>query len=116
MLTRMDFVPAGFNPDWHLWILAVSAETGTVVAVIASWGASLRASRVRPLEALRETGQADKVMSLSRWVIGLIALAGAVALLVVAQTKGGDPSEVALPGLIVLIIAVSAITPLVVPP
>ena len=115
MLTRMNFVPAGFNPDWHLWILAVSAGTGIGVAVIASLGASRRASHVRPLEALRETGQADKVMSLSRWVIGLIALAGAVALLVIAQTKGGDPLEVALPGLIVLIIAVSAMTPLVVP-
>ena len=115
MLTRMEFVPAGFSADWHPWILAVSAGTGTVVAVIASLGASHRASRVRPLEALRDAGGADKVMSLSRWVIGLIALAGAGALLVFAPTKVGDPLEVSLPGLIVLIIALSALAPLVVP-
>ena len=115
MLTRMEFVPAGFSPDWHPWILAVSAGTGTVVAVIASLGASHRASRVRPLEALHDAGGADKVMSLSRWVIGLIALAGAGALLVIGPTRVGDPLEVALPGLIVLIIALSALTPLVVP-
>ena len=115
MLTRMEFVPAGFSSDWHPWILAVSAGTGTVVAVIASLGASHRASRVRPLEALRNAGGADKVMSLSRWVIGLIALAGAGALLVIGPTRVGDPLEVSLPGLIVLIIALSALTPLVVP-
>ena len=115
MLTRMEFVPAGFSPDWHPWILAVSAGTGTVIAVIASLGASHRASRVRPLEALRDAGGADRVMSLFRWVIGLIALAGAAALLVFAPTRVGDPLEVSLPGLIVLIIALSALTPLVVP-
>ena len=115
MLTRMEFLPAGFSPDWHLWILAVSAGTGTVVAVIASLGASHRASRVRPLEALRDAGGADKAMSLSRWVIGLIALAGAGVLLVVTPTRVGDPLEVVMPGLIVLIIALSALTPLVVP-
>ncbi|MCH7736324.1 MAG: FtsX-like permease family protein [Chloroflexi bacterium] len=115
MLTRMEFLPAGFSPDWHLWILAVSAGTGTVVAVIASLGASHRASRVRPLEALRDAGGADKAMSLSRWVIGLIALAGAGVLLVVTPTRVGDPLEVVIPGLIVLIIALSALTPLVVP-
>ncbi len=115
MLTRMEFLPAGFSPDWHPWILAVSAGTGIVVAVIASLGASHRASRVRPLEALRDAAGADKVMSLSRWVIGLIALAGAGVLLVIAPTWVGDPMEVSLPGLIVLIIALSALTPLVVP-
>lgn len=115
MLKRMDLVPDGFSPDWQMWILAVSAATGIGVAVIASLGASRSASRVRPLEALRETDRADKVMSLSRWIIGLVALAGAAALLGSPSSREGDPLSTALPGLIVLVIAVSALTPLAVP-
>lgn len=115
MLAQMEFVPDGFSPEWRSWILAVSLGTGTGVAVIASLGASHSASRVRPLEALRDTDGADKVMSLSRWIIGIAALAGAVALLGIAPMKVGDPLEVSIPRLIVLIIALSAFTPLVVP-
>jgi putative ABC transport system permease protein len=115
MLQEMEFVPPGFEADWHSWILAVSAVTGIGVAAVGSLGASHRASRVRPLEALRETGRADRVMTLSRWVIGLIALAGATALMVNTTTTHGDPLGPSLPGLIVAIIALSAFSPLVVP-
>ena len=119
-LKRMELVPDGFSPDWRMWILGVSALTGIGVAVIASRAASRRASRVRPLEALRDTDRADKVMSLSRWVIGLLTLAGAVVLLGTPPTIEGAPLSAsvlssAVPGLILLIISLSAFTPLVVP-
>lgn len=115
MLVRMEFVPSGFSADWRSWILGVSAATGIGVAAVGSLGASHRASRVRPLEALRDTGRADRVMTVSRWLIGLVSLAGATALMLATSTTNGDPLAPALPGLIVAIVALSALSPLVVP-
>ena len=54
-------------------------------------------------------------MTLGRWIIGLITLAGATALMVTTSSTEGDPLTAALPGLILAIIAVSALSPLVVP-
>ncbi|MEV4758439.1 FtsX-like permease family protein [Micromonospora sp. NPDC049559] len=116
MLCGFGFVPAGFAGQWRSWVLAVSAGTGVGIAVLGVLAASRRASRVRPLEALRDVGGAARVMTAARWVVGTIFLAGSVALLVLVPALGG---EAALPLSIfvsfTLVTAFAVLAPLVVP-
>ncbi|MFF5294829.1 FtsX-like permease family protein [Paractinoplanes globisporus] len=116
MLRRMRFVPENFTGEWQDWILAVSFGTGIVLAVAGAMVAARRAARVRPLEALRETGDAARVMTVTRWLSGLIFFGGALALIIVAPHGGaaGGPAmamNVPLPAAI----AAAALSPLVVP-
>ncbi|MBO0870097.1 MAG: FtsX-like permease family protein [Micromonosporaceae bacterium] len=116
LLARLDFVPSGFVGQWRSWIVAVSVGVGLGVAVVGVLVASRRASRVRPLEALRDTGQAARVMTASRWVLGVLFLAGSLALMILVPAV---PFEAAVPLSInlsmVLVIALAALAPLVVP-
>lgn len=83
MLVRLDFAPPGFETQWRWWMVLVSLATGVLIAVLGVLAASRRASQVRPLEALRDSGQASRVMTLSRWGAGLLFTAGAGVLFVI---------------------------------
>jgi putative ABC transport system permease protein len=116
LMRRMEFVPDGFHGQWRMWILGVSLGTGIVLALAGVLVAARRAAKVRPLEALRETGAAARVMTASRWIGGLLFLGGALALILVAPhggVAGGQAMamNVAMPAAI----AVAAFSPLFVP-
>ncbi|NMO56357.1 FtsX-like permease family protein [Actinoplanes sp. TBRC 11911] len=116
LLRRMEFMPADFEGQWRLWILGVSFGTGLALAVAGVLVAARRGSRVRPLEALRETGAAARVMTVSRWIFGLIFLGGALALIIVAP-HGGVSGGVAMAMNVAMpaAAAVAAFSPLLVP-
>lgn len=120
LLERFEFVPPGFETPWRWWVVLVSLTTGVLIAVLGVLAASRQASRVQPLEALRDSGKATGVMTGSRWVIGLLFIAGGVFLL--WFFPGGDavlpawflqltPFIVSVP----LVIGFSALAPLIVP-
>jgi putative ABC transport system permease protein len=88
LLTTLEFVPPGFKAQWHTWILGASVGTGVLLAVAGAAVAARRAGRVRPLEALRDTGEAARVMTAGRWISGLLFTGGAVALIIVAPHGG----------------------------
>jgi putative ABC transport system permease protein len=71
---------------------------------------------VRPLEALRETGEAARVMTVGRWVAGLLFFGGALTLVLVAPHGGpaGGPA-VAMNVPMLAAVAVAAFSPLLVP-
>src|SRR3954452_25206937 len=77
LLARPGLVPATFHAEWRPWIVAVSLAVGMGISVAGSFAAARRAARVRPLEGLHAV-DGDRVMTVSRWVIGLSASAGAV--------------------------------------
>jgi putative ABC transport system permease protein len=116
LLRTMGFVPAGFHGQWRDWILAVSFGAGIGLAVSGSAVAARRASRVRPLEALRETGDAARVMTVTRWVAGLLFFGGALALVIVAP-HGGVAGGAAMAANVPLpaAVAAAALSPLIVP-
>ncbi len=116
MLTEFGFLPAGFTAGWRSWILAVSMGTGVTIAVCGVLAASGRATRVRPLEALREISTAARVMTVSRWIVGAIFLAGGTAMAILVPALGGE-AALALSALVsmVLVIAFAALAPLIVP-
>ncbi|GID27056.1 FtsX-like permease family protein [Paractinoplanes brasiliensis] len=116
LLRRFEFVPEGFTGQWRTWILSVSLGTGLLLATAGVLVAARRASRVRPLEALRETGAAARVMTAGRWIAGLLFFGGALALVIVAPHGGpaggaAMAMNVAMPAAV----AVVAFGPLLVP-
>jgi putative ABC transport system permease protein len=116
LLEGFGFVPPGFAGHWRSWAVAVSLGTGLGIAVLGVLAASRRAARVRPLEALRETDRAARVMTASRWVVGGLFLAGGIAMLVLIPAVGGE-GALALSILVsmILVIAFAAFAPLAVP-
>ncbi len=116
LLGRLDLVPDGFSSGWRSWVIFVSVGTGVTVAVLGVLFASARAGRVRPLEALREAGGDSHLMTVSRWVLGCVFFAGGVAMLVLVPAVGGDAAlALAQCSTMVLIVAVAAVTPLLIP-
>jgi putative ABC transport system permease protein len=116
MLEGFGFVPPGFVGQWRPWAVAVSLGTGVGISLLGVLAASRRAARVRPLEALRETGQAARVMTTSRWVLGGLFLAGGCTMLVLVPALGGE-AALAMSVFIsmMLVVAFAALAPLAVP-
>ncbi len=116
LLNRLGMVPDGFTAQWRSWILGVSAGVGIGVALAGVLVAARRAARVAPLEALRDIGEAARVMTAARWGVGLLFTAGAVALMVVAPFGGSAGGQAMAPNAaLCLAVALSALSPLLVP-
>jgi len=99
------------------WILLVDLGAGLGSALAGVLVASRRAGRVRPLDALRETGDERRVMTLGRWVWGLLLGVPAVVGAMLAQASG-DLLVTIMVGLLVIVagsIALQQLSPLVVP-
>jgi putative ABC transport system permease protein len=116
LMATLGFVPAGFHGRWQLWIVGVSIGTGIGLAVSGAMVAAWRSARVRPLEALREIGAAARVMTVTRWLAGLLFTAGATAMIIVAPHAGPTGGaavtmNVAMPAAV----ALAALAPLMVP-
>lgn len=116
LLHNLGFLPAMFVPSWQDWILGVSGGLGVGVAIAGVLVAARRASRVRPLEALRATGAVARVMTPSRWIIGLLFLAGAMAMAIVAGFAGlAGATALSLTAAMAAAVGLSALSPIVVP-
>jgi putative ABC transport system permease protein len=92
---RDQFVHRGMTPpDFAVrlsWLPPLVAAASTLlIAVVAAWVASLRASRIRPTEALVESSVERRRGGWLRLLLGLVALAGGVVLAITAQRLRGD--------------------------
>ena len=116
---RSQFVSQGFVPGsfaLHFsWLPPAAAVGGTViVAVAAAWIAGLRASRIRPVEALAEAAveRRGALADVVRASLGLVALAGGVALAEVASHLTASAAAGTAIGLVAtLVIAVALLAP-----
>ncbi|MGI6871135.1 FtsX-like permease family protein [Amycolatopsis sp. 3B14] len=116
LLRELGFVPSAFTPRWQDWILSVSAGIGLGVAIAGVLAASRRAAKVRPLEALRETGAAARVMTGVRWFFGVLFLAGAVAMAIVSAFAPPEGAiALSINTALAAAVALTALSPLVVP-
>lgn len=116
MMTSLDLLPPGFTTQWQNWILAVSAGVGIGVALGGVFVASRRAAKIRALEALRDSGEAARVMTLSRWLFGLLFLGGAVAMMIVAGVAGpAGAMALAINAALAASVSLAVLSPLVVP-
>ncbi|RSM91543.1 ABC transporter permease [Kibdelosporangium aridum] len=116
LLIEIGLLPNGFTADWQPWAVVVAGVMGVGVALAGVFAASLRAAKIRPLEALRETGAASTVMTESRWLIGLAFAACTVAMVVWAQGADLIGAMMAALGISMFgAVAMSMLSPLVVP-
>ncbi|GAA3808714.1 ABC transporter permease [Nocardioides panacisoli] len=99
------------------WILLVDLGAGLGSALAGVLVAARRAGRVRPLDALRETGTESRVMTVGRWTWGLLFGVPAVGGALLVQSSGNVLTSV-LVGLLVIVagsVALQQLSPLVVP-
>jgi putative ABC transport system permease protein len=116
---RDQFVSQGFVPGsfaLHVsWLPPVVAVGGVVmVAVAAGWISGLRASRIRPVEALREATleRRGRLADVVRASLGLAALTGGIALAGVAAHLTASAAAGSAIGLVAtLVIAVALLAP-----
>ena len=116
LLIWIGLLPGDFSARWSHGVLLLSPAVGTGVAVCGVLSASYRAARVRPLDALRNTSRAARVMTAGRWLSGLSSLTLTVVLVVAGH--GADLLGALLIAMAVSVfgsIALSALSPLAVP-
>jgi putative ABC transport system permease protein len=117
---REEYVARGMVPETfhtHLsWLPpSVAAASALLIAVVAAWIASLRASRIRPTEALAETAVERGGLGIIRSVLGLVALAGGVTLCVVSSSVNGDSAAgISVATVFTLVVAVALLSPLLI--
>jgi len=112
-------------PDWidavsdSTWPAYLAFATGLFVALLAVLTAAWRASRVRPVEALRESSMPARPMPLSRWLLGLGTLVTALVCMAVIAVDDPDSAtnrKTYMPVLMLLIAAAALLAPAVVRP
>ncbi|MDG4821461.1 FtsX-like permease family protein [Asanoa sp. WMMD1127] len=117
LLVRAELEPAGFAPRPSLLGVGPAVLTGVVVAVAGAWAAARRAARVRPLEALREAAIDRRAMTLPRWLFG--GLSGVVGMALAVLTPAvddGSAMTTAIFSALALIVAITLLAPVVIPP
>ena len=114
---RAGFAPPGFTARFIFWPVATAFGAGLVIALTGAWLAARRAGRVRPAEALREASVDRRPMTVSRWIIGLAALAGAVPLTgVVTAARSADAQSLILLIAMLLILGCAMLMPVLIAP
>ena len=117
---RAEFVSRGMVPDTfrtHLsWLPpVVAASAALLIAVVAAWIASLRASRIRPTEALAETAVERGGLGVIRTALGLVALAGGITLCVVSSSVSGDSAAgISVATVFTMVVSVALLSPVLI--
>lgn len=117
---RDQYVSRGMAPDtfrthvsWLPPLVAVAAAM--VIAVVAAWIASRRASRIRPTEALAESTVERGGPGVVRTALGLAALAGGITLSRVSASATGDGAAgVSVATVFTLVVSVALLSPLLI--
>lgn len=91
VFARSPEIPDGFAVRQHPLPLVISAAVLVVVAYLAASAAGRRAGRLSPAEALTRAETGRYRIGIVRGLLGVLCLAGAVALLLVAATTTDDP-------------------------
>ncbi|MFI6072784.1 FtsX-like permease family protein [Actinoplanes sp. NPDC051343] len=117
-LVRAGAEPVGYTVRPHWWPIAASLAIGPLLATAGAATASWRASRVPPLDALREASVEERPMGRVRWIAGLLFATVGLGLVVLMATAGSVQSlgNLMLLAAMALITAAALLAPAVVPP
>lgn len=88
-LTPMKLDPPSFWPT-----LAIAFPIGAVVALIGARSAARRAAKIPPIDAMREAAVERRRMGFWRFTVGLVCLAGSLAMLITMGAVTGELSLV----------------------
>jgi putative ABC transport system permease protein len=116
-LASAGLAPQDFTAHVILWPVAAAFGAGLMIALAGASVPVRRAGRVRPTEALREAAADRKTMSLTRWLVGLAALAGSVPLIgVLAGVRSADAAALIMPVAVLLVTGFAMLAPALIPP
>lgn len=110
-------LPEGLTVHVHLEAMLLGILLTMIVALPAAFGPARRVGKVQPVEALSEGSSRLKPMTWVRWVVGLLALAGALAMFLIPADL--DPSAfmwAALGQGMIALVALVQLAPVVVAP
>jgi putative ABC transport system permease protein len=108
-LVRAGVTPDGFHASISWIPLLAAFGTGLLVCEIAVATAAWRAGQIRPAESLREALLEPRGLGPVRWLLGLLAVGGAAALIVTVPVGGA----LAAPAALLAGIGVALLAPLV---
>jgi putative ABC transport system permease protein len=117
ILSGLGVLPSEIDTPVAPAVLILDFVVAVVVSVWGAWGSARRATRVRPLDALRRTPLERRVMGLRRWVVAVIALVLTGVQVFFSATSGGMliPLLLGLGIIITASVAMSRLAPLLVP-
>lgn len=107
---------ASFRPHSYALPLAISVFVGLLVSLLGVWTASRRASKVPPLQAMRDATAERRPMTLTRWVTGVGGIAVGIVLGACVPMFEAEGTAGAAAGAVVfMIIGMTMLAPLYVP-
>lgn len=118
MLARVELSDPRLQVSFS-WPATVTSVAGAVLcAVLGAWGPARRAGRDEPVLALALPGGARRTMTVARWVLAVVGVGSALAMLAVPVTPGASidgPIGLAIGTSLLLIVGLTALAPLLVP-
>lgn len=115
LLVANELAPKGFTAPPSPLALVIAAGAAGVVALLAAYGGSRRASKIRPVEAVAEAGADVRRPGVLRLAFGVLCIGAAVVVSMVLPTS----LEVVLAGAVMLswlvLIGLGALGPVLVP-
>jgi putative ABC transport system permease protein len=107
LLVRTGIAPDDFRAVVGPIPLLIAAGSGLGVALIAVFSAARQASRIHPIEALREAAVQPRAMAKRRWLLGILLTIGGFVLLGASQSTGSEdgPPFAFLVGMVFMIAA-----------
>jgi putative ABC transport system permease protein len=109
--------PAGFTVTWQPAALAGAIVLGLVVALAGVTAAARRASRISPLDALREAAADPRSMTPARWVAGLLCgVAGGALLAAMPSLPLATRSSAGLGAAMLLLSSAALLSPVLIVP
>ncbi len=112
-----ELSPARLTPADPWLPLAITFGIGVLVALLGARAAARRAAKVPAVEALREAAVEPRRIGWLRALAGVVFGAGGIAMLVFIRSESGEAAvPLAMFAPMVLVVALVALAPLVVPP
>jgi len=117
LLSRLGTFPDGLATPIQPAVLALDLIAALTVCLAGARGAAKRATKVRPLDALRRSRDERRVMTTGRWIVAIIALALTAVQTYFSATVGGIliPLLLGLGIVMTASVAMSRLSPLLVP-
>ncbi len=117
ILTGAHVLPAEIETPVAPAVLLLDLGGAVVVSILGAWGCARRATRVRPLDALRRTHLDRRAMGAWQWLVAAIALLLTGVQVFFSATSGGMliPLLLGLGIIITASVAMSRLAPLLVP-
>lgn len=117
VLSWLGTLPPELETPVQPAVLALDLVVAIGVSVVGAWGAARRATKTNPLDALRRSPVDQRVMTVRRWVLAVLAIALTIVQVYFSATAGGMliPLLLGLGIVVTASVVMNSLSPLLVP-